>query len=105
MAPPRTCVIVHDKPGNRTSWSHRGTPGWYIGPSLDLYICMQFCMHATCIVRITDVLKYIPKSFTFPKTPKEDYFQQSIGDIIEIMKDPPKTLPFCPIVMQQNNCA
>ena len=40
MAPPGTRVVVHDKPGNRTSWGHHGTPGWYIGPSLDHYRCM-----------------------------------------------------------------
>ena len=30
MAPPGTCVIIHDKPGNYTSWGHNGTPGWYL---------------------------------------------------------------------------
>ena len=51
-------------------------------------------MPETVILRITDTLQYILKAFSFPKTPKEDYFQQAIGDIIEMMKDPPKTLPF-----------
>ena len=51
-------------------------------------------MTATGIVRITDTLQYIPKAFAFPKTTTEDYLQQEIGDIIEIMKDPTKTLPF-----------
>ena len=27
MAPPGTRVILHDKPGNRTSWGHHDTPG------------------------------------------------------------------------------
>ena len=40
MAPPGTRVIVNDKPGNLTSWVRHGTPGWYIGPSLDHYMCM-----------------------------------------------------------------
>ena len=72
-APPGTRVIVHDKPGNRTSLGHHGTPGWYIGPSLYPYRCMQFYMPATGIVRITDTLQYIPKGFAFPKTTAEDY--------------------------------
>ena len=55
---------------------------------------MQCYIPATGIVRITDTLQYIPKAFVFPKTTTEDYLQQAIGDIIAIMKNPPKTLPF-----------
>ena len=55
---------------------------------------MQYYITATGIVRITYTLKYIPKAFVFLKTTTEDYLQQAIGDIIAIIKDPPKTLPF-----------
>ena len=51
-------------------------------------------MTATGIVRITDKLKYTPKASASPKTTTEDYLQQEIGYIIEIMKDNLKTLPF-----------
>ena len=94
MAPPWTRVIVHKKTGNRTSWVQYGTKGWYIGPSLDHYRCIQCYMPPTVIIWITDTLQYIPRSFYLPKTTTEDYLQQAIGDIIEIMKDPSKTLPF-----------
>ena len=50
MEPPVTRVIFHDKPGNRTSWVHHGTKGWYSGPSLDHHRCMQCYMPSTCIV-------------------------------------------------------
>ena len=50
-------------------------------------------MPVTCILRIKDTLQYIPKAFAFPKTTTEDYLQQAIGDIIAIMKNPPKTHP------------
>ena len=93
MAPPGTRVIVHNKPGNQRSWFHHGTTGWYIGPSLDHYRCMQCYIPSTGIVIITDTLQYIPKAFALPKTTTEDYLQQAIGDIISIMKNPPKTLP------------
>ena len=42
MAPSGTRVIVHNQPGNRTSWGHTGTPGWYIGTLIDHYRCMQY---------------------------------------------------------------
>ena len=68
MVPPGTHVIVHKKPENRTSWGHNVTLGWYIGPSLDHYRCMQCYMPATGIVIITYTLKYISKAFASPKT-------------------------------------
>ena len=93
MVMPVTRVIVHDKPGNCTPWGHHGTPGWYIGPSLDQYTLMQCYMPATGILHITYTLQYITKAFAFPKTIAEYYLQQYIGDILEIIQDPPKTLP------------
>ena len=87
MAQPGTRVIVHKKPGNRTSWYHHGSNCWYIGPSLYQYICMQCYMTTTnCIVQITDTLHYIPKAFASPKTTTEGYMQQAIGDTIANMK-------------------
>ena len=92
MAPPGTHVIVHEKPVNQTSWGHYVTPGWYICPSIDHYICMKCYMPVTGIVRITGTLQYIPKAFASPKTTTEDYLQQAIGEIIAMMKEPLKTL-------------
>ena len=73
MAPPGTRVIVHENPGNRTSWGYNSTTGWYIGPSLDHYRYMQCYMPITGVVRIIDALQYIPKAFAFPKRTTEDY--------------------------------
>ena len=61
MALPVTCMIVHEKPGNWTPWVYHGKTGWYIGPSLDNFRCMQCYTPSTVIVRITDTLPYILK--------------------------------------------
>ena len=79
MAPPGTCMIAHNNPGNCTSWGHYGTQGWYIGISIDHYICMQCYMPATGNVKTIDTLQYIPKAFASPKTTTEDDLQQAIG--------------------------
>ena len=50
MEPPGNSMIVHDRPGNHTSWIHHSTKVWYIGPSLEHYRCMQFYMPSTGIV-------------------------------------------------------
>ena len=57
---------------------------------------MQYYISATGIVRITDTLQYTLKAFSSPKTTTEDYLQQEIGDIIAVMKDPLKIIPFFP---------
>ena len=94
MAPPGTRVILHDKTGNQTSWGHHGKQGWYIGTSLDHYMCMQCYKPATGIVRITDTLQYTPKAFVSPKTTTEDYLQQAIGEILAIINNLTNSLPF-----------
>ena len=75
------------------SWVYHGTPGWYIGPSIDHYRCIQCYIPTTIIVRITDTLQYIPKELASPNTTTEDYFQQAIGYILSIIQEPLKTLP------------
>ena len=87
MAPPGTRVVVHDKPDQRASWAHHGTPSWYIGPSLEHYRTMKCYIPAIGSVRYTDTLK-------FPETAAEDYLRQYVGDILALLQDPPKTLPF-----------
>ena len=100
MAPPGTCVILRYKSGNRTLWGHHGTPGWYIGLSLDHYRCMQCYMPATETVRITDTIQYTPKAFDFPKTTTGDYLQKSTRDIIVIMNNPRINFLYSRMVMQ-----
>ena len=84
MAPTGIHVIVHDKPGKRTSWSHHDTSGWYIGTSLDHYRCIKCYMPVTGILRIIDTLQYTPKAFVFPKTTTEYYLQQTIGEKLQL---------------------
>ena len=55
---------------------------------------MQCYIPATGIVRIINSLKDTPKEFSFPKTSTEDYLIQAIGEIISMIKCPPKTPNF-----------
>ena len=48
-------------------------------------------MQVTGIIIIIDTFQNIPKEFSFPKIPSEDFLQQAIGDIIAIMNNPLKT--------------
>ena len=62
---------------------------------------MQCYLPENSTVRIIDTLQHIPKAFAFLKTTIDNYLQQEIGDIISIIKYPPKTPRFCPMMMQQ----
>jgi hypothetical protein len=39
MAPPGTRIIVHETSSRRRTWAPHGQDGWYIGPTLEHYIC------------------------------------------------------------------
>ena len=99
MAPPVTCVVVHNRPGQRASWAHHGTPAWCIRPSVEHYRTMKCYKPATGSVRYTDTFQFVPATFKFPETTTEDYLRQSVGDILDLLKDSPKTLPFLPMAM------
>ena len=49
---------------------------------------------ATGSFRYTDTLQFIPSTFKFPETTAEEYLRQSVGDILALLQDPPKTLTF-----------
>jgi hypothetical protein len=94
LAPLGTKVIVHLKPDKRSSYSYHGEEGWYIGPSLEHYRCFKCYFPHTRSVRDADTVEFFPKSIPFPKTTTEDYLIQSAQDIIQLLKSPPKQLPF-----------
>ena len=76
LAPPGNKVIVHEKTENHRSWSHYGTDGCYIGPSMEHYRCVQCFMTATSSVRNVDTLTLFPATIPFPKMETEDYLQK-----------------------------
>ena len=94
MAPPGTKVIVHEKPSNRTSWGLHGTNGWYIGPSLHHYRCVQCFMPATKSVRDADTVAFFPETIPFPSTTIEDHLRQATTDIIRILTQPSSATQF-----------
>ena len=41
LAPPGTKIVTHIKPGNRSLWELNGEVGWYVGPSMQHYYCVE----------------------------------------------------------------
>ena len=45
LSPPGTKLIVHEKPKVRRTWASHGVKWWYLGPSMEHYIC--HCVYVT----------------------------------------------------------
>ena len=44
MAPLGTKIVVHVKPTKRDTWGYHGDDGFYVGPALEHYRCVQCLM-------------------------------------------------------------
>ena len=54
LLPPGTKIVLHAKPGKRTSWAFHGEQRWYIGPAIDHYRCIKCYIPKTHRECITD---------------------------------------------------
>jgi hypothetical protein len=93
LAPPGTKVLVHLKPDQRPSWAYPGEEGWYVGPLMYHYRCVQCFMPTTSKVRDVDTVEFFPETIPFPSISTEDYLKQAAGDILTILRNPPAALP------------
>ena len=90
MAPPGTKVLVYKHPTIRASWDLNGEPGWYIGPALDHYRCVQCYIPRTKSIVISDTVEFFPTIIKFPSFKLADFIQQAATDMLSILANPPK---------------
>jgi hypothetical protein len=55
LAPLGTKVVIHEKTDKCKTWSTHGIDGWYIGPALEHYRCVDCYIPATHSTRIADI--------------------------------------------------
>ena len=65
IAPPGTKVVVHSKPDQCLTWYLSGEEGWYVGPSMNYYRCVQCYFPRTNQVRDCDTVTFIPHEYPF----------------------------------------
>lgn len=94
LAPPGTKVVVHQKPQVRASWDPHGIVGYYTGPAMHHYRCYTCFIPKTRAERITDTVTYIPANIPIPQFTAQDHLQQALDNILNIIKNPPKNMPF-----------
>ena len=93
MAPPGTKVILHEKANNRLSWAGHGTEAWYIGPSLEHYICFKCYIPVTCCEQDADTVEFFPTTAPFPRVSTDDYLRQAATDLVDILRAPKNNIP------------
>ena len=93
LAPPGIKVMIHTKIEGRQSWGPRSEPGFYTGPALTHYRCIKALKNDTKREIITDTVKYIPHKIPVPATSLNDYLDQAVSDILDILQNPPDNLP------------
>jgi hypothetical protein len=70
MLPPGTRIIAHEKPDQQASWDPHLFDGYFLGPSLDHYICYE--VHITKKgTRIVDTMDFFPSKTAMPQTSKD----------------------------------
>ena len=85
MLPPGTKIILHAKPGKRSSWEFHGEQGYYIGPAITHYqriTCYVPKMHRE---RITDTAKIIPRNIPIPQANYEEHLRPTADDLIHLL--------------------
>ena len=85
LAPLGTITIIYKNTTTPTTWSPRGTDGWYIGPDLDHYWCVEYYIPSTHSTQIADTIKFLLTVVTFTKIISEEYIYKSIRYIINIL--------------------
>ena len=88
MAPPGTKVVTHLKPAQRASWDFHGDGGFYVGPALEHYRCVQCLMNKSRRVRVSDTVQFFPHSTPFPQLTLNDRLLAAIDEIISTLSAP-----------------
>lgn len=102
LAPPGCCVLVHEKPQNRTTWSPHALDRWYVGPALDSYRCYCKWMWDTCTTRIYDTMSsWFPTKVVLSTNSSTDLIATSLQDIAHVSNHPTSPSPVTPLTTTQ----
>ena len=91
LALPDTKIVFYVKPNVREIWELNGEVKWYVGPSMNQYICIHCYFPRTRTPRDCDTVTFPPKHIPFPQVKLKDLLHQSSKDIISILTAPPST--------------
>ena len=88
MAPPGTKVVMHTKPKQRSTWGNHGEDGFYTGPALEHYRCVECISATTRRVRVVDTVQFFPHNLPFPEINLNDRLTLALDEIINTLQTP-----------------
>ena len=91
LAPLGTKVVAHIDPDARAMWDLNGEVGWYVGPALNHYRCVEIFSPCTRVTRICDAVTFFPNGIPFPDIKLHDYLTHVAEDIIHLLTQLPST--------------
>ena len=66
----------------------QGIVGWYVGPTINYYQCVNFFLLATRTTRDTDTVTFTPKHVKFPAANSTYFLHQTAINIISLITKP-----------------
>ena len=87
LAPPGTCVIVHEKPTQRRTWAPHGVDAWYIGPAMDHHQCYRVWIPSTHAEHIVDTIQFFPTILRTPNLSHHDATLQAARELTHALQN------------------
>ena len=84
--------MAHRDATTRSTWELNGEVGWYSGPAMTHYRCLECYFPRTRATRICDTVTFLPHDIPFPTLSVTEYLKQSADDIIHLLTLPPSPL-------------
>ena len=94
IAPVGCKVIVHDRRGERGSWSNHGSHGFYIERAPHHYRNYTCYMRDTKQNRISNTVEFFPSHCSLPKVTPIDRLTLVLQDLHQVLSQPPSDFPF-----------
>ena len=88
---PQTKVIAHIKSSIHNTQELNVEVGWYIGPSMQYYICVLCYFPKTKSTRVCDTVAFLPKFITFPQINLIYFLKQAASKNVNVLSQPPSS--------------
>ena len=86
LAPPGTCIIVHEKPSQCQTWAPHGIDGWYVGAALDHNQCHCIWITSTQSECIADKLQFFSTILRSPTLSHQDAIIRAAQELSHALK-------------------
>lgn len=103
LGPPGTKVVVHEKPGQRGTWSPHGVEGWYIGPAMEHHRSFLVYISSTRTTQNTDTLAWFPSKILMLTASSSDIAMAAAYDLIQALLHPSPASALAPLTDSQRS--